>query len=452
MHILFQPIHLITRNQSLPVFKQKDKNKATVFIRKLLKAYPESILEKDKLGRIPFIDVIDKWIETEHNRNEKEYFTTDEFIPGLYKFHTTIPTNVVLHPMVDIAISLFSSELNFRDVEICKVAVNVASIPFIVKTILLIEDNDTRHRVMDTSLFKRIILHPRSVGLWMISLLRAGGIYSTRCVDYLQKVNDLNVENLIGRHRKANPSDIDEFQSNRRLVRESIAKNNKYFITSLALLPQEERSRAFNIKMVNEIIEDEVSDSFVKCIYINDILMLLALILSVRTVLYVNGLVNMIPVLQANRKKGLLIPTKNDIICIKIIVVYFIARIYSKVKSLLSVSFHVCMMNLLSSTWLLIVAMIMTLIVSSKLEVVGYFTTDLIYISITMGFLWVCLIQYLGYLSKSIHLFTSTIRYVSIDVVIYYCSFKLFMIIVADDWKNCLVLCPCFLFNLHVCW
>jgi len=73
---------------------------------------------------------------------------------------------VVLHPMVDIAISLFSSELNFRDVEICnKVVVNVASIPFIVKTILLIEDNDTRHRVMDTSLFKRIILNPRSVGL-----------------------------------------------------------------------------------------------------------------------------------------------------------------------------------------------------------------------------------------------------------------------------------------------
>ena len=49
----------------------------------MLKAYPQSILEQDKKSRIPFIDTINNWIDAEHNHNDKDYFTTDELIPGL---------------------------------------------------------------------------------------------------------------------------------------------------------------------------------------------------------------------------------------------------------------------------------------------------------------------------------------------------------------------------------
>ena len=171
-----------------------------------------------------------------------------------------------------------------------EIADNVASVNFIVKTILLIQCRNTRHTIMKTTLFKRIILDQRTAGLWTIPMLRAGQQFSSRCIDYFQMLSTSTCACYIGRKRMPDPSDVEMFQNSRSLVYKRLGKS-KYFIPSLCLLSSDEKKRAAKTSIVKEIIENAVNDRFVFSIFRNDIFQLISLLISFRTVCFASGIV-----------------------------------------------------------------------------------------------------------------------------------------------------------------
>ena len=405
------PIHHLARNESLNTIEGQDTIEP--FVKILLNEYPESIVFKDKLGRIPFIDAIIRWIDDEHSSMKRDTIVTGQFIRGLHKYNNTLPTSLVLHPMVDLAISTFSYVLNhsFDPSILSEIVSSVSSVSFFVKSILLIEDNDERFRIVNSSLFKRIILEPKVAGLWLIPMIKTKGIFASRVIDYFQLIDKSSVNDFVGYKRKVNPSDIRCFRTKRELLMKEIEKN-KYLIPALTLLCEKEKTRVSKIKIIQNLMHHEVSCRFVRCLLVNDIVMLLSLILLFRQVTLSNGISSTLPKLYQYYGNELFHGSKYEIGAIIVICLYFFIRICSQSMSLLSISFRVYSTAFLQNWACLIIAIIMTLTTCGMMLSNDFFLEDQQYLlSITMGMIWLSFILYLRHVSKHVHIFLASIRH-----------------------------------------
>ena len=64
---------------------------ALAFANKLLAVYPESIVVKNDIGKIPFEHSITKWIDTELARTGDNVLVSPQLISGLHPFFTAFP-------------------------------------------------------------------------------------------------------------------------------------------------------------------------------------------------------------------------------------------------------------------------------------------------------------------------------------------------------------------------
>lgn len=415
----------------------KSKNMIEPFVKRLIQDYPESIIVKDKFGRIPFVDAITRWIDEEYNRKDKEVIITSQIVPGLHEYNTTIPTSLELHPMVDLAFSILSYELDYGDEDISMdIVANISSVHFFVKSVLLIEDKDARHRIMNSSLFKRIILEPKVVGLWMIPMIRTKGIFASKCIDYFQLVNDSDVFDYIGRNKKPNPSDIKKFQTQRKSVSEKIGKN-PHLLPSLPKLAREDKVRVSKMEIIQDIVNEQYSCRFVKSFIINDIVMLIALIIQFRSFTLSNGIMTTLPQLRDYIFEHKLFPdVKYELFAMFEICVYFMIRICSQSISILAVSLSVFIKSFLVNSLHLVITIVMTLIVCGMIITGGFPLESHCYLlSITMGLMWISLILKVGDLSKEIAIFLSCVKYM-IWKLLWFFMLLLFLICMFADMMH----------------
>ena len=234
-----------------------------------------------------------------------------------------------------------------------KIANAVVNIAFFVKIILLIECRNTRHKIMATSLFKRVIIDCRTAGLWLIPMLNVGQcVYADRCIDYFNLISTATVAHYIGRKRTASPSDIDNFQNEQAQLFNRIGQSN-FFIPALCILSKDEKERAGKTKVIRHIVEEAASDRFVHTIFCNDILMLLSLMISFRVTSFNNGVMATIREARVLYYEGNLFRSqKYELILCLLICSYFFMRKASQSICLISIRTRV-FLDALFNTWLL---------------------------------------------------------------------------------------------------
>ena len=316
--------------------------------------------------------------------------------------------------MVDWCISTLSSVMDQSDDIFCEIADNVAGINLIIKTILLIKCRNTRHTIMKTTLFKRIILDQRTAGLWIIPMLRAGEEFSSRCIDYFQMLSASTCSCYIGRKRMADPSDVEMFQNSRSLVYKRVGKS-KYFIPSLCILSNEEKTRAAKTSVIKEIIETAVNDRFVFSIFRNDIFQLISLLISFRTVCFAYGIITTIPEAKTLRDEGVIFETIwTDVYMCVAVSFYLVMRKISQSLSLMSISTRIFLKTFISTWYIQITTITMTfvsigLIIARNKDSVAWV------LSITTGLMWISIIYLVQRLVKPMHHFTIVWKMVSFD-------------------------------------
>jgi hypothetical protein len=117
--------------------------------------------------------------------------------------------------------------------------------PFLLKTVLLLEEEggDTRRRLLKMSIFRRILVCPKSVGPWLTSMLHKKGIPSIRAVDYMVMLSQTSVEDYVGGFRTVILEDVDDFHDHRCRLFDAVDELPGT-IASLVILDERETERA----------------------------------------------------------------------------------------------------------------------------------------------------------------------------------------------------------------
>ena len=355
-----------------------------------------------------------KWIDYELGRKGEGVLTAPQLITGLHPFFTVFPSDVTISPAAEWSIMMLTTAMDSQGGEIFdKISHAVASIAFFVKTVLLIQCINTRHKIMATSLFKRVIIDRRTAGLWLIPMLSAGRcLYAGRCIDYFNFISAATVAQFIGRKRKVNPSDMVNFQNAQIDVFNRIGQSN-HFIPSLCLLSGDEKERAGKTKVIRHIIDAAVSDKFVNTLFCNDILMLISLMISFRVVSFNNGVMATIPQSRIlYEEKKLFTNQKEDLTLCLLICSYFYMRKASQSISIISISKRLFLSTLFMD-WSVQITSITMALVSSIMLMSGTYQDMSLQLAITMGLLWLTLIYLLQRVLKPVFLFTISAKQVS---------------------------------------
>lgn len=140
-----------------------------------------------------------------------------------------------------------------------------------MKTVLLIQDdgNDSRDKLLKSSLFRRLLLCPEVVGYWIVPMLRHKGIPSQRAVDFLPIVSHTSVKDYVGRFANVLPADVKEFEEARRSVFQEFSSLSGPII-SLLILDDEEQERAVSACVIWYTMRERLTRPFVVALTLVD--------------------------------------------------------------------------------------------------------------------------------------------------------------------------------------
>mmetsp|Transcript_38226 Transcript_38226/g.80420 ORF Transcript_38226/g.80420 Transcript_38226/m.80420 type:complete len:864 (+) Transcript_38226:37-2628(+) len=100
----------------------------------------------------------------------------------------------------------------------------VARLPFLIRTILLIENKNERDAVLSLSVVRNALFRPESVDLWLVALLSGGERARNCAVTYLKLISQLCLTELFGRKHEWSNADIQRFHSMRKELYDEVAK------------------------------------------------------------------------------------------------------------------------------------------------------------------------------------------------------------------------------------
>jgi hypothetical protein len=163
----------------------------------------------------------------------------------------------------------------------------VASVPFFIQTLLLIEDDLTRENIFSLTVVRRVVLNPLSMGKWLTSMLSSDNtkkkVAPGRAVAYLKRLSDITTGEDATDASWAGPSERDQ---------KSIAKrkNDVYqavgevdnLIPSMLDLEERMLEQAATTNIVKQVLDDMISRPFAVSVVFFDMLFLAFLLLSFR--------------------------------------------------------------------------------------------------------------------------------------------------------------------------
>jgi hypothetical protein len=300
------PLHILGNNSDLVVDHPMV---ATAFGRCLMQIYPEAVIRKDILGRMPFTETIQKWVEWTHiSQGERKQIPNTssmgwkQLVPAFRselslldgtdanesnesskKFPPAEITDNVewCFAMLSTAMDNFggktasgtnrpvlsySKQLEDR----AALAANLNSIPLIFKTIFLLESNACRKHLLETSILRRAILCPGSIGPWLTQMLRRPPIFSRLAIDYFEVVSSATISDFIGDFRKPQPDDMEKFHKGRRIIYDAIEELGD-IIPSLVVLDKLEIDRSADTRVVWYVMSRNLIKPFVVGLVITDV-------------------------------------------------------------------------------------------------------------------------------------------------------------------------------------
>ena len=242
------PAHIFANNDSF-IYTPSDYD-VQQFVFELYTACPRAFLTEGYDGQIPFAGTICDWVDDCHSlykRDHKEVYRVSE-IRTLTKSSRVIntlcvraevqkllslPDYVDLPPKVLYSFKMLSfilDTLNEKALEDIstrrefwalvskrrdKIVGSIASVPFIVRTILFIEKKTDRDALINLSIVRNILFRPESVDLWLVALL-SGTERAKICAKYyLCLISRSSLSGLFGRRMDWSDSDSKRFHSMR---------------------------------------------------------------------------------------------------------------------------------------------------------------------------------------------------------------------------------------------
>ena len=166
----------------------------------------------------------------------------------------------------------------------------LAKMPMLVKIILLIDDDgmDTRERVLEMAICRRLLLCPQTVGKWLIEMFNHGGTPAKRAVDFLCLISKTSVEDHTGGYGTIHSGDLDAFNKDRQDVFEAVGAL-KGTIASLVSLENRETDRAAATAVIWHTMSQKLSRPFVLGLVLIDLLLHLTLMVSFRDIVNPNS-------------------------------------------------------------------------------------------------------------------------------------------------------------------
>jgi hypothetical protein len=298
------PLHIIADNEAL-LEGVHGREIATAFCLQLMKAYPEGVTTTNNEGYMPFVRMLQDWMEWVYERvgkkkQSKAFQLLDRVVShGLSssvartrdenhnnsgmqegKQRNLSSHSLRLFPRVEVweevewcftmlsmamdefggrsgglykrernnVLGLFDEDRAARNALVKHVA---KKLPSLLKMILLVEEEggDARHRLLNMSLIRRILLCPESVGPWLIGMLRKPGIPSKRAVEYLEVVSQTTISDFIGGFQTALTDDMKAFHEQRHSVFDAF-EGLEGTIASLVVLDESATERAASTQVV----------------------------------------------------------------------------------------------------------------------------------------------------------------------------------------------------------
>lgn len=414
------PLHVLSENTSLLSSIADYPRDASHFMLSLLKAYPEALFTRDVDGCVPFGGVIQEWIQNEYNESPLE--TRSGVVSSLFArsssttareenpISTKFP-KVTLPPTVMCAIKVLSNYLNC--VNDCSnapqeskllvraaLAQQYATIPYLLKTVYLVEDENTRQEVIHSTIIQRIMYCSESVGGWLSKMLRHGHVPSKRAVDYVQDVTRITASDYIG-VTSPTEKDTEAFEQDRELLFASLERAGK-LVPSLTGLGKDEKARAATTDAVWTIINHSISRPLVIGILWADFVFNIMLLLTFRYATDTNFL-------EVSGAPQALSQETVDMLVLSLCL-YFLIRKLSELFAVLRTSafksHYVDFWNVIDlSAVLLATAALLTR------------TTNAVFLALTMGMLW---LKFLSYLT-AVNMYLATFIMAVVEVSVMYC-------------------------------
>lgn len=163
-------------------------------------------------------------------------------------------------------------------------AQNIAEIPGLLRTVLLIESKETRSFIVECSAMRRAFFCPEIIGPWLTSMMRyTKGTSLDVALDFLKALSRLKVEDHVGGYRKAQPADEKEFHSAKRKIFKAV-DNLGDVIPTLLIAGEDATNKAVATPLVCFIMNRQMMTPFTVGTGIGEFLLHLCLILVFRQV------------------------------------------------------------------------------------------------------------------------------------------------------------------------
>jgi hypothetical protein len=173
------------------------------------------------------------------------------------------------------------SAIELQEALCCQVATDL---PKLFPTILFVEPEQERRRILELPFIRRLSIEPKTVGPWLVFMMRQKGLLSRRAVDYLLLLSEckysqsmLNVQNentLSQEHKQV-------FEEKKKEVFQVIS-NMGDFILSFAVLEDDEVHRATSGNAIWHIMHQGLRRPFVFGMVLIDFILHITLMISFR--------------------------------------------------------------------------------------------------------------------------------------------------------------------------
>mmetsp|Transcript_9060 Transcript_9060/g.20330 ORF Transcript_9060/g.20330 Transcript_9060/m.20330 type:complete len:910 (-) Transcript_9060:557-3286(-) len=418
------PLHILAENEALAASVPTEE--MIRFLKELLDANPEAVLAKDIDGQLPFVATIVGWVDSVHTPLEEgeeqsfhgleSSFTTEsqhrdfhEASPSLRIFNYVFPRDVIIPAYVLWSLRMLSVAMDHltptpgsalwrqRSVSVnlrwSMAEQTASSVPFLCKTLLVVADEEEADAVFSTSLLRTMLLNPDLVGYWLISMIRAN---RARAVDFLERVSNVTVGDMVGRKRGFSKEEVGSFVMRRKRVFDAVA-GLEGLVPSMLALNAQAVERAASTRVITYVLDTAVKDPVSLGFMLFDLILEIILVLSYR--IFVDG-ENLVG--DVVRGCGLMSLT---------ISVYFLLREGLTAISMISAS-RTMFNKFLRDFWTIndILSMSLTMI-SCACKISGINAPALF--AFTIGFLW---LKVLGTL-KTLNMYLATLVLALVEIV-----------------------------------
>jgi hypothetical protein len=167
-------------------------------------------------------------------------------------------------------------------------ALNVISIPLLLKSVLLLESKETRRKILDSALIRRALLCHEGIGPWLTYMIRyRKGSSSEIAIDFLATLSNVSLEDYVGEYRKALPQDEKVFQETKLQIFEKVETLTD-LIPSLLVIGEELLDRAISTPLIWFVMNRRITTPFTVGLAVTDFKLHLVTMLAFRQLVLTN--------------------------------------------------------------------------------------------------------------------------------------------------------------------